>query len=227
MNAPRMESSRADALTGQMLVCGFLGQALFRAPRGDWLETLMGEGIFDDVPFAANQPDAQAGLTLLRDWGAAYSANAGGGMFEQLETDYNRLFVGPGKLLAAPWESVYIDRERLLFQRVTLDVKAWYERFGLVRDSDINEPEDHIGLEFAFLAHLASLALEAMRRDDLEELHTIADAQREFISDHVRRWIPNWCRDVEKHAGTLFYRGMGRLTRGVVRELELAARRPQ
>jgi TorA maturation chaperone TorD len=218
---------QSGVLTGQRLVCGLLGLALFRVPRKAWLDRLIGEDVFEDVPYAASQADTQAGLALLRTWAAAHVGGVSAATLDQLEADYNRLFVGPRKLLAAPWESVYIDRERVLFQRVTLEVKGWYERFGLVRDSACNEPEDHVGLELSFLAHLASIALDAMRRRDDERVRAIMTAQREFVRDHARRWIPNWCRDVEKHAATPFYRGIGRLTRGVVKELDEESRRPQ
>jgi putative dimethyl sulfoxide reductase chaperone len=205
----------SDTLTGEMLVCGVLARALYAGPDKTWLESLRREQVFSDVPFAASQPHAASALGELRAWSDAPLD------VDALVSDYNHLFVGPAKLLAAPWESVYVDRERMLFQRTTLEVKGWYERFGLERETAYNEPEDHIGLELGFLAHLALLG--ARERDD-ERLARLLEAQRTFLAEHPQRWVPNWCRDVEKHARTAFYRGIGRLTRGVMAELDLLFR---
>ena len=36
--------------------------------------------------------------------------------FDQLHWDYTQLFIGPNKLAAPPWESAYLNEDRLLFQ---------------------------------------------------------------------------------------------------------------
>jgi hypothetical protein len=124
----------SDTLTGEMLVCGVLARALYAGPDKTWLESLRREQVFSDVPFAASQPHAASALGELRAWSDAPLD------VDALVSDYNHLFVGPAKLLAAPWESVYVDRERMLFQRTTLEVKSWYERFGLERKPRTTSP---------------------------------------------------------------------------------------
>ena len=141
-------------LIGEQLVFGLLGKILFEYPELEWYQTFMKEAIFEDIPLAADQPDVQAGMALL---GALYLANEGGltqERFEELRDDYTRLFIGPGKVLAPPWESPYIQKERVIFQVDTLKVREWYQRYGLESIRKYKEPDDHIGLELAFTAHL-------------------------------------------------------------------------
>ena len=48
----------------------------------------------------------------------------------QLRSVYTKLFIGPAKLPAPPWESVYATGEPLLFQESTLAVREAYRRAG-------------------------------------------------------------------------------------------------
>ena len=45
------------------------------------------------------------------------------GFLAELRDEYTRLFVGPDKLVAPPWESVYRGEDAMLFQEVTLEVR--------------------------------------------------------------------------------------------------------
>ena len=53
----------------------------------------------------------------------------------------------------------------MIFQEQTLHVRQWYSRFGLQVVKLHKEPDDHIGLELEFVAHLANLALQAIRSE--------------------------------------------------------------
>jgi TorA maturation chaperone TorD len=122
-------------------------------------------------------------------------------------------------VLAPPWESVHFSEERLTFQERTLQVRQWYARFGLQCERLHNEPDDHIGLELAFTAHLSSLAAQAIERGDHKALADILDAQRSFLSEHLLTWAAGWCTQVCQESRTGFYRGIALMVRGVVAEL--------
>jgi TorA maturation chaperone TorD len=208
-----------EALTGEMLFVGLLGRLLYTFPDRDWYQLLLDEGVFAEVPFGAGQPDVEAGLALVQNWqrtaGSPLSAQA----FAELQADYSRLFAGPGKLLAAPWESVYFSEERLLFQAQTLDVRAWYRRYGLEVAVGRQEPDDHIGLELAFLSHLAGLTVHALKSPNCHTPAALLAAQHDFLQAHLLCWGPAWCQEVEAHARTDFYRGVARMLRGVLKLL--------
>lgn len=207
-------------LAGHALVLHLLGRLLHEAPAADRLQALADEAVFDEIPFAAAQPQVAAGLALLQQWTQA--SRAGQLDFLAVAGDYTRLFVGPGKIIAPPWESAQIDDERLTFQEETLAVRGWYRRFGVLPAQLHAEPDDHIGLELAFMAHLAQLALAAQAAGDTARLAELLAAERGFLRAHPLRWAPKWCGCVSQAARTDYYRGLALVTAGVLAELSTA-----
>jgi len=218
--APAQPADRdwAPLLAGEALVCGLLGRLLYEEPQAAWLTSLAADGVFDDIPFGASQPAVAAGLELLQAWSQQHRAGLSTDAFAELRADYTRLFLGPGKLLAPPWESAQLTVERQLFQGHTLQVRQWYRRFGLEAARLYTEPDDHLGLELAFLAHLAQRGLEALAQSDRPRLGETLTAQRDFVKAHPLRFVAQWGDQVEQHARTDFYRGVGQVIRGVLTE---------
>jgi TorA maturation chaperone TorD len=218
---PPQEGS-CQLLAGQAAVFGLLGRALYTYPDREWLQSLAQQRVFDDVPFAGDQPEVMQGLALLGAWTDASQSGLTDEMFDALQSDYMRLFVGPGQVEAPPWESVYFHDEPLLFQEETLRVREWYARFGLQAELLHSEPDDHIGLELAFLAHVAGLGLSACETGETESLRWLTEAQREFTAEHPGKWIARWYDRVSEHARTDFYRGIALVTKGAVAALSAA-----
>jgi len=206
-------------LFGQTLVFGLLGKLLYVYPERAWLQSVLNENLFDEIPFGMENLTVVRGLKLLQSWYAACQARDHDETLEDLRLDYTHLFVGPGNVLVPPCESVYFNNERLIFQEETLQVRHWYRRFGLESINLYKEPDDHAGLELAFLAHLAQLALEAIEQADEARLNEVLDAQKQFLIDHVGRWIPTWCDLITTHAQTDFYRGLAYVTKGALAQL--------
>jgi TorA maturation chaperone TorD len=209
-----------EALTGETLLFGLLGRVFYTYPNREeraWLQSLIEEQVFSETPFAPEQPDVVEGLRMLQTWSQ-------GGIddhaFEDLQRDYTRLFIGPGKVIVPPWESVYFDDDRLVFQEETLEVREWYRRFGLEAEHLHREPDDHIGLELAFLVYLAQLGTAKLEDGGQQaNFEQILQSQKEFLSEHLLRWAPAFCEQVCDEANTLFYRGAALLTCGALTEL--------
>lgn len=208
-----------ETLTGEMLLFGLLGRAFQNYPAAEerpWLQTLIDEDMFQEAPFGASQSDVAEGLQLLQAWSRAGLSDQN---FQALQDDYTRMFIGPAKVMVPPWESVYFNRERLTFQEQTLDVRGWYRRFGLQSEQLYSEPDDHIGLELAFLSHLAQRGLSALEQGAQEEFERIMNAHREFLDQHPRQWASAFCEGLIENAATPFYKGLALLTRGALTEL--------
>ena len=205
-----------DTLTAEALVFGLLGRALYAYPDAEWVDLLADQTVFEEAPLGAGQPDVMAGLALLQTWAELNRGGMTHEAMEALQSDYTHLFIGPGKVLAAPWESIYFNDERLVFQEQTLDVRSWYRRFGLEPEKLYSEPDDHIGLEMAFLAHLARRGLRALEEGDRETFDELLRSQHAFLSAHPLKWVGPWCAQVGEHATTGFYRGLALLTRGML-----------
>ena len=206
-------------LAGQALVLNLLGKLIFEYPQLAWLQSLADENVFDEIPFGDSQPDVQAGLSLLCQWGLENANGRLAARFDDLRADYTRLFVGPGPLVAAPWESVQMSEERLIFQEETLQVRHWYHNFGLEVVRLHQEPDDHAGLELAFLAHLTQQALSALAAGQPARLAGLLESRKCFLAEHPQRWVPGWCELVAARARTPFYQGVALVTRGVLAEL--------
>jgi putative dimethyl sulfoxide reductase chaperone len=205
-----------NILVGETLLFGLLGKALYAELDKDWLESLIAEDIFAEAPFGEEQMETRNGLKCLQSWTAENRAGISDECFKAIKKDQLDLFIGTDKVLAPVWESVYFSQQRLVFQTQTLQVREWFSRFGLQLERFNREPDDHIGLELSFLAHLASLALQALDQDDSQKFETVLQAQRDFLSEHLLCWGPVWARLVSEHAGTDFYRGLAHLTHGAL-----------
>ncbi len=206
-------------LTGELLLFSLLGKMLLQIPEKSWLQPLIDEDLFTEAPFAGQQTDVIAGLALLENWSREYVDDIPLEIITDLKADYTRLFTGLIKIPVAPWESVFFTEERLVFQEQTQDVRAWYKRYGMKVNNAYKEPEDHVGLELAFMGHLAKLGLAALGENNQIVFEQSLAAQREFAAKHLFLWVPLWCNLIGEHAQTKFYRGLALIVRGALNEL--------
>lgn len=106
-----------------------------------------------------------------------------------LECAFTRIFIGPGKPLVSLYESTYVNKEQLVFQQSTLDVRNAYAAFGLKVLQKRHEPDDHIGSELAFMAHLGQRAFECgVNKDDRGMIEAL-QGSLSFLDNHLLRWI--------------------------------------
>lgn len=215
-NEAILDNDMSQTLVGEILLLRLLGKALYNEPDRKWLEELIAQQIFSEIPFGDEQPEIIRGFELLQGWSQVNANGLSEADFAELKMDFTRLFIGLDVHHTAPWESVYFNRERLVFQEQTIQVREWYARFGLQSENFGKEPDDHIGLEMLFIAHLASLALQAIEQNDETKLNEILQAQQDFLSEHLLRWGPVWAKLVKQHAATDFYRGIAHLTHGAL-----------
>lgn len=124
---------------------------------------------------------------------------------EALTSDYTRLFIGPASLPAAPWESVYQERQRTIMTKTTLDVRSAYRSQGFSPRLYQRIPDDHIALELDFLASLAAEAEAAHREGDSESCMSICKASACFIENHLGTWVDDFACDVREKGNSDFY----------------------
>jgi TorA maturation chaperone TorD len=215
-----MKEHWIEYLTGEALVLSLMGRILQQYPDPDWLDPLIHEGVFEEPAFAAGQSSLVEGLQLLTDWTDEVSPKLSGEALDTLRTDFTRLFLGPGKLILPPWESTFFNEERLIFQEQMLKVRQWYSRYGLESEKIHNEPDDHIGLEMSFVAHLASVAIEAIENEDEQGFEDALNSQKRFLKEHLLRWGPKWCQRLSQDARTTFYKGVAGVTLGALLDLK-------
>lgn len=117
---------------------------------------------------------------------------------------FNRLFVGPDRLLASPYESSYLNREHTLMQQETLQVRAAYAQAGLEVAKKGKEPDDHMALELEFLCYLLA------KGEGKENPHLYY----RFLRDHPLRWYREHCELIRKNTDQPLCRAMADILEG-------------
>jgi len=200
-----------ETLDAYAAACAFLSR-LFLRPVDETLIAALREGsALADWPMEEDEETVR-GLDAMRA-GASTPLDV-------LLVDHRDLFEGPDHVLACPYESVYLSEEHLTFEAQTLNVRAFYNRFGVQAPSLGNEPDDHIGLELSFISHLCVLALDANDIADTDAETAVIASIGDFLEQHLLLWVDGCLNRVIEHATTDFYRGLGHLTRGTVRQLQ-------
>lgn len=202
----------SDKLIATYLAYRFLGTAFFEAPTSDLLEQLKQDDLFADWPLDGTNDAMKTGLETLQTFLQGWQADD----FDAVRRDFARLFIGPGHLPAPPWESVYRNEERLIFDKQTLQVRLLFRQFGMVVPTVRNEPEDHFGLEMLFVAHLCQVALEGIRTDQAYHTDIALAALDSFFREHVGAWAHTFLTDVREAAQTPYYRGLSWLASGSI-----------
>lgn len=124
---------------------------------------------------------------------------------EKIKTEYTKLLVGPGKLIAYPWESTYTGKETLLFQESTLRVRQFYRKYGYLPQAYPHVADDHISLELHFMAKLSQRALEAFGQEDLAAARSLLEGQQIFMKYHLLSWIPQYAENMKKSKTAYMY----------------------
>ncbi len=121
---------------------------------------------------------------------------------ESLKIDFSRLFVGPYKLLAPPYGSVYLEDGKLIGDS-TMDVREWYEKEGL--DIVIKDAPDHITMELEFMYFLITKQIEAIKDSNPQDVQSYLQKQSSFLQVHLARWLPGFAENVQQNAQAKFY----------------------
>ena len=199
---------------GRALFFGLLGKVLYCNPTKEDLDQYISQNLFFDPPFAVENPDISKGLSLLQEWADRNREGLSASEYDAICTDYLYLFVGVSVPEAPLWESGYFNDEGMLFQEETLQVRAWYKKFGLACEKKNKEPDDNLGLEFEFLSKISLMIRGALISENFAEAKRLECASKEFLNEHPGRWVRQWSDLVRVHARTDFYRGVSFLAEG-------------
>lgn len=206
------EISLAEVLRGRRATYQFLSRLFRQEVDQELYDTLV------SMRFPTNTGSAlvDEGYRMICD----YLSHADGTVLTELAVDYVRAFIGSGNdgfSAAYPYESVYTSPKRLMMQDARDEVLVLYRAAGLDKQESWKEGEDHIALELEFEQILGERAIEALERGDEEACRALLLSQRNFLEDHLLAWYPMMAADLQKFPNTNFYRGLGKLTDGFLR----------
>lgn len=140
----------------------------------------------------------------------------GGNALGSVRMEHARLFVGPPRPAAPPWETFYAQPGCLGeagFGRATFDMRRILRQAGLEVRGANNQYADHIGLELLYVAALCGrFACAAPSADEVAMLVG-------FVEEHPGAWAPAFCTAVKEAAPDGYYRCIAEMVEGLCRFL--------
>lgn len=131
---------------------------------------------------------------------------------DELLVEHARLFMGPFKLVAPPYGSVWLDQQKSVMGNSTAKVAAFYHANGLQLADDFHELPDHFAVELEFMSYLAFKQREAAAAGDPQEADRLRDLQREFLGTFLLPWLTPFTNAIIEDAEAPFYQAIARCT---------------
>lgn len=181
-----------------------LRRIFIEEPTVEFMHFLQKDKNLKHFPFANQNEHLQSAITQLKNYLKKSAFKAGEDDFENLHWDYTRLFIGPEAPPAPPWESVYVSKDKLLFQESTNAVKRFYESSGFKLENNEHEAADHIGFELDFMYHLSSQSIENLEKS--KTLKTLLEQQNKFLKNHLLAFSNAFTCNMIQYADIDFYR---------------------
>jgi TorA maturation chaperone TorD len=150
----------------------------------------------------SNQELYEPSLVALHRYVERHAGRAFPEVLEELAVDHARLFVGPEKAPASPYESVWTDvdpmsREPIFNGPSTATVTAAYRAQGLVESPEHRDLPDHVATETEFLCYLCEREETAWRGGEADLAKELRAVQQQFITAHLGRFAREFCRAVD------------------------------
>jgi TorA maturation chaperone TorD len=121
-----------------------------------------------------------------------------------LVLEHTRLFVGPGRVPAPPYGSVYHDGPVLMGES-TMDALRHYREAGFALAPDAAVLPDHVVAELSFLSVLAEEEARAWGEGDAGAARSWMGRRGAFLCDHLAAWAPELCRRMLEATTEPFY----------------------
>lgn len=215
MNTKKVQESSAARLSVYQPIFNYLARVYLEMPDAGFINGFVSENLFFQWPLFTNDPGMEKGISLMQEFSKKWTPT----QIPELKLDYTRLFIGFETTLAPPYESVYLSKYHIMFEKQTLEVRRFYEGFGLQVKKKMKEPDDHIGMELLFVAHLCGLVTAEIKKNESHRRIEIIEDLKTFLSTHLLRWIPLFLKRVEEHAAADYFLAAAYLTRGTVKDI--------
>jgi putative dimethyl sulfoxide reductase chaperone len=122
-----------------------------------------------------------------------------------LALEYAQLFVGPFELEAAPYGSVYMDKDRKVMGDSTIEVTKFYNETGLSISDEFPELPDHITAELEFMYYLIFKELKCSGRLETHEAAEYRKKRIIFLRSYPGKWVHLFCERIKAGSQNAFY----------------------
>lgn len=189
----------------------FLSAAFLEPPSEALVGPLLADGFLEGL----EELFGDATIDHLRGFVSGFQGN-----YEELDQEFQGLFMVPLGRYVTPYEAVYRDEREIDGARVrgllmgpsTLAVQQLYREAGTVISENFKDLPDHVGLELACMEALCHAEAGAWECCDAETVRRARGLQRRLLEEHLLQWVPSLCARVRENAPGPFYRGIAALT---------------
>ncbi|WP_251451698.1 molecular chaperone [Parasutterella muris] len=126
---------------------------------------------------------------------------------EEAEAEFNRLCIGPYRLIVIPYESAWVTASRKLNGPIAEDVANFYAAAGLSSASELNEFPDFFGNELEFLYFLSALeqelSLKGREEKLIKEVQGLSDS---FRAEHFDKWYESFLKAISENTNQQFWK---------------------
>jgi TorA maturation chaperone TorD len=202
----RNAEAMVDITGGRATFYEMLVSVFSRLPDQGLLESVKGHRFQKTLDSCCklDLPRFQTGADHIQSFKSSIETSDESDVIEKLSVDRTRILRGTGhKELKPPYEGLYKNKK--IISESILEIKRFYRKAGAMPDDTVSESPDHLTVELDFMRHLCLREKEQWRsKGDPAEIVAYEAA---FLNEHLGTWVDGFCRQVEKHALTDFYRG--------------------
>jgi TorA maturation chaperone TorD len=156
----------------------------------------------------------QNGLNLIMPYGSKKGRNDEE-ILKDLSKDWTRLFRGVARDgILPPYESLY--RPERLRKEPAQQINRLFSEVGIQVPEEWHQPSDYIGVELDFMRLLCEREEEETKNMKMDALRQVLKLEYSFIEEHLALWVPLFCEKMFQQAHADYYRGVARLTTGLV-----------
>ena len=113
-----------------------------------------------------------------------------------------------------PMESLY-QAERLQ-KKTAQEINRLFSKMGVQVPDEWHQPSDYIGVELDFMRLLCERERQGREKMEMDALRQILEIEKSFLEEYLAPWVPIFCEKMLQQAHEDYYRGVARLTTGLV-----------
>lgn len=145
-------------------------------------------------------------------------ADDGADPVTEVSVEFTKLFIGPPKPAAAPWETFYGapdgSSNDVGFGRATVQMQHLLQRAGLQISNENNQYADHMGIELLYASELACRMGDDLA-NQVEGAPTRADLAT-FVAEHPLAWVDGFIAKIDDAAPDGYYARIASLAQALL-----------
>lgn len=201
-----------NILKGYNMLLYFAGSMVMYEPTQECVVDFWKNGLLKQLPVKSMNPRFVNAASQLRE-----SVEDNTLSIKILRDDYNRLFPSEDKPLVPLKGSLYKEERITEKLKKPENVTEFYDSYGWVSKIRSKMADDHLGIELLFLTRMIEKYL--VLEDDPCRVEMRKEIRR-FINQHLLPWVPHWNEQMQEHANTLIYKGIGTLIHACIEDID-------